>query len=46
LVRLIRPDLLAPYAMLEPGMLRPATEAVLQTAPRAARNAAAAARVA
>src|SRR6516162_1325540 len=33
LVRLMRPALLAPYAMLEPGMLRPATEAVLQTAP-------------
>src|ERR1700752_3491809 len=45
LVRLIRPGLLAPYAMLEPGMSRPATDAVLQTAPRAARNAAAAARV-
>src|SRR5262245_4061976 len=43
LVRLIRPALLAPYAMLEPGMLRPATEAVLHTAPRAALRAAAAA---
>src|SRR5580704_720473 len=45
LVRLIKPALLAPYAMLDPGMLRPATDAVLQTAPRAARKAGAAARV-
>src|SRR5437667_5859639 len=44
-VRLMRPALLAPYAMLEPAMLRPATEAVLQTAPRAALSAVAAARV-
>src|SRR5262249_26254391 len=43
LVRLIRAALLAPYAMLDPGMLRPATDAVLQTAPRAARSAGAAA---
>src|SRR5439155_4282061 len=44
-VRLIRPALLAPYAMLDPAMLRPATDAVLQTAPRVALSAAAAARV-
>src|SRR5262249_31672021 len=43
LVRLISAALLAPYAILEPAMLRPATEAVLQTAPRAARSASAAA---
>src|SRR5262249_21547489 len=43
LVRLISAALLAPYAMLEPGMLRPATEAVLHTAPPAARSASAAA---
>src|SRR5256885_16138445 len=45
LVRLMRPALLAPYAMLDPGMLRPATDAVLHTAPRAALSAADAARV-
>src|SRR4051794_194234 len=43
LVRLMRPALLAPYAMLDPAMLRPATEAVLQTAPLLALSAAAAA---
>src|SRR5262245_41414974 len=43
LVRLIRPAFDAPYAMLEPGILRPATEAVLHTAPCAARSASAAA---
>src|ERR1700686_5441121 len=45
LVRLMSAALLAPYAMLEPGMLRPATEAVLHTAPCAARSASAAAGV-